>query len=324
MNGEQGMTESTPGCKINDTTDYHLYELATLGWELTICNALHPPNSPCRQMLRRRESYGRLLYDHLRRLIPMADIRHLLEIGGGYGYLTKDFLRKNRFLKATLLDLSPYLLQRQRTTLRRHQARFIQADIIYTDVRDLRGYDLAVLNENLGDLPTLIGVEGGIFGRPPEELAPPLQRVRRIFEQYQLEQPASETFNLNIGALELVEKLCTAAIPYVFLSEHSCEAVVPDDMKRFLRFPSPGNTEQIRLRGHDEYTVKFSYLEAIARACGYQTVRGCFAEFLEFDFTDKVRYIMTSASVDKDEHEIIRHFIEDLYKYEYLVFVRTS
>ena len=47
----------------NDTTEYHIDELESLGWALTVCNALEPAGSPCRLILKRNASYGHLLYD---------------------------------------------------------------------------------------------------------------------------------------------------------------------------------------------------------------------------------------------------------------------
>ena len=50
-------------------------------------------------------------------------------------------------------------------------------------------------------------------------------------------------------------------------------------------------------------------------------VRGQYADFIEFDMTDRLNFILTSHS-QKDEHEMIRQFIEDCFKYEYLLLIR--
>jgi hypothetical protein len=55
----------------------------------------------------------------------------------------------------------------------------------------------------------------------------------------------------------------------------------------------------------------------------YKIFRDPLADFIAFDFTDKVRYMMHSKSFMKDEHEIIRYFIEDLYQYEYLFLMKS-
>jgi hypothetical protein len=46
----------------------------------------------------------------------------------------------------------------------------------------------------------------------------------------------------------------------------------------------------------------------------YSPRRGPFADFLEFEWNDRLRHIMTPSSLADEESEIIRHFIEGLYK----------
>jgi len=308
--------------EMNDTTEYHINELETLGWELTVCNALEPENSPCRRILKRNDSYGHLLHDYLGRFIPLESLHNMIEIGGGYGYLTRDFLARNAALQAVLLDISPYLLQKQRDILSGPNVRFIEADVLHVPVCDLESFDLAILNENLGDFPTLVRIPREIILSMQPDPDPHLAEVQALFQHYAIDLPEGERFNINIGALKVLEKLCLADIPHIFMSEHSCEAVAPEDWQRFMSIHPTGNPERICLRGHDEYTIRFSDLEKMARTFDYHVIRGPFADFLELDFTDQVRYVLRSRSTWTDEHEIIRHFIEDLYKYEYLILMK--
>ncbi|HEX9909506.1 MAG TPA: hypothetical protein VGA86_01375, partial [Desulfatiglandales bacterium] len=78
--------------RVNSTADYYQSGEDSLGWELTVSNALYPEESPCRKVLKNAASYGDLLYDHLSLFIPMGKVQNVLEIGGGYGYVMKDFL----------------------------------------------------------------------------------------------------------------------------------------------------------------------------------------------------------------------------------------
>ncbi|MCX5841438.1 MAG: hypothetical protein NTY16_08305, partial [Deltaproteobacteria bacterium] len=169
----------------------------------------------------------------------------------------------------------------------------------------------------------MVSIHRDVFLSRLHDLDQPLQRVRQMFDQYALDLPEGELFNVNIGALDVLEKLCHAGIPYIFISEHSCEAEAPEPLRRWIQIQSPGNPERIKLKGHDEYTIRFSCLERIARTFQYKTFRGPLADFIAFDFTDKVRYMMHSKSFMKDEHEIIRYFIEDLYQYEYLILMKS-
>jgi hypothetical protein len=307
--------------EVNDTTDYHIHQLDTLGWELTVCNALDPEDSPCRRVLKRNDSYGRLLYDYLDRFIPMCSLQKIIEIGGGYGYLMRDILNKNNAIQATMLDISPYLLQRQRQTLSPLNACFIQADIMDVQSRELQSFDLAVLNENMGDLPTLVDAPPDVLASSRQVTDPLLEQARSLFQRYAIDLPEGGPVNVNIGALSVLEKLCRAGIPTIFMGEHSCEAVAPEAWRQLVRLRPTGKPQRIRLRGHDEYTIRFTDLEKIARSFQYRTIRGPFADFLAFDFTDKLKYIMAARSTH-DEYEMIRHFIEDLYQYEYLILIK--
>jgi hypothetical protein len=308
--------------KLNSTADYYKSGEDSLGWELTVSNALYPADSPCRKVLKKAASYGELLYDHLSLFIPMGNIRSLLEIGGGYGYVMEDFLIRNPSVTATLVDISPRFSGIQRQTLKGFTADYVIADFMELDPSCLAGKDLALLNENLGDFPTLVDVPRTIFQKPPHE--PLERRVAGLFSRYSFKLPDTDRFNFNLGAVEAVEKLCASGIPHVFMGEHSCEAEVPEPYRNLLSISSSHQPERISLKGHDEYTIKFSYLEKVAAFYRYSTQRGPFADFLEIDWNDRLRHLMKSPPLADEESEIIRHFLEDLYKYEYLILMRRA
>ena len=141
---------------INSTANYHQQDLNSLGWELTVCNSLEPIDSPCRKILSSPYSFGQHLYSFLKEIIPVDEIRTVLEAGGGMGYLMRDFLTLNPQLRAKMIDISPYLLAKQKETFRSFEVDFELADILAVPSEALSGFDLAILNENLGDLPTLV------------------------------------------------------------------------------------------------------------------------------------------------------------------------
>jgi hypothetical protein len=304
---------------LHSTRDHYIQSRDSLGWELTVCNSLYPEKSPCRRILKQPASYGNLLYDFLSRFLPMGDIRGILEIGGGYGYLMKDFLARNSSAKVTMLDISPFLLERQKETLSGFDVQFMAGDFLEADPLLLEGKDLVILNEILGDFPVALGVSGEALEDSrsgPDQLA---GKVKHFCDRYGLELPGAGSFSVNIGALEALEKICSSEIPYIFLSEHSCEARVPPPYEGLIRISSSGGPERIRLKGHDEYTIRFSHLEAVARSWGYISTRGPVADYVQMDFSPRLRSILAVRSGLSDEDEIIRHFLEDLYKYEYLL-----
>jgi len=309
------------GYFLNTTDDYHVRTLTSLGWELTVVNALHPENSPCRLALRYNESFGAQLFRFLGDKIPFEHLNTVLEIGGGLGYLMKDFLTLAPHLQATMLDISPLLLQKQIETLTEFPVNFREMDFQKMAISDLRSFDLAILNENLGDFPTLVFQQDHPEQNDPDTIRS-LNRIADYQEEYSLEFTPTE--NINIGALEVVEKLCGAAIPYIYLSEHSCEASLNNPHYPHHNFAARGVPEKISLQGHTEFTIKFSHLETIARGFRYKVFRGQYIDILPIALTDKVQAAMRSATPLSDGQEIIQQFVYDLYKYEYLVLIKDS
>jgi hypothetical protein len=252
----------------------------------------------------------------------MEKIRGVLEIGGGYGYLMNDFLDRDRSLKGCMIDISPFLIGKQQETLKGHTLEFRQEDFLETDPTFLKRFDLAILNENLGDFPSLVNLGQDVLTLSPDNVDPVLQRIAGFFKKYSLDRPEGRTFNVNVGAIEAVEKLCSSGIPYIYLGEHSCEAAVPEALQSFIRVEPTGNPERIALAGHDEYTIKFSHLERVAHALDYTSIRGPFADFIPCRITDEVRFILSSGGCYSDEAEMVCQFVEDLFKYEYLILVK--
>jgi hypothetical protein len=236
----------------------------------------------------------------------------------------KDFLEKNNSLSAFMLDISPVLLEKQKETLKEFPVDFREEDFLETEVSDLSEFDLAITNENLGDFPSLINLSTEIFKGKVDDNDPVLKWIKELFEKYDLERPQGETFNVNIGAIEAVGKLCNAQIPYIYIGEHSCEASVPEGLRSIIRVESTGNPERISLAGHDEYTIKFSHLEKVATSHGYRSVRGSFADLIPVTLTDEARYALMYGGHYSDEAEMMCQFVEDLYKYEYLILMKKE
>jgi hypothetical protein len=176
-----------------------------------------------------------------------------------------------------------------------------------------------MLNEVIGDFPTACEVPRNVlfeFSEPEERL---LQEMRRIHKYYSTSPLVAESSAINLGAIQALEKLCMARIPYIYVSEHSCEACVPEDLKGLVEQNPTGNPERIRLHGHDEYTIRFSDLEKVAAYFGYDSQRGSYFDFISPIIDDEVAFILRLGASRIDRYEIIQQFIEDLAKYEYLI-----
>ncbi|MFW5770461.1 MAG: class I SAM-dependent methyltransferase [Spirochaetota bacterium] len=307
---------------VNDTSGYHQGPLETLGWEVTVCNMLHPANSPCRKVLHKADSYGNLLYDFLKNHIPVRTIEKIVEIGGGYGNLMEDLLSRMPAAKATMIDISPALLEAQKDRLAEHDCEFILSDFQQVAAGTLRQYHLAVMNENAGDFPTLCNIPRASLEDTRKPAISSIALVKELYTKYSLTPPAGETFSFNLGAAMAMEKLAAAGIPFIFMSEHSCEASVTGEWEGLVKVYASDNPEKISLHGHDEYTIRFSDVEKVARYHGYNVQRGNFNDILHCELSPLVRFVMTSGSSSRDEHEIIRQFVEDVFKYEYILCVK--
>jgi hypothetical protein len=100
----------------------------------------------------------------------------------------------------------------------------------------------------------------------------------QLFNLCSFPVPKRDTFNFNLGAVEVTGQLCRAAIPFIFISELH----------------------------------------------GYHIRRGSLADFVRLDFNDSLRWLLKRRHSTKDDHEILRHFVEDLFQYEYLLLVRKD
>ncbi|MCX7981386.1 MAG: class I SAM-dependent methyltransferase [Syntrophales bacterium] len=278
------------------------------------------PESPCLRVLKKKTSYGSLLLDFISNsgITP----RHILEIGGGYGFLARDFLKDNPHLQVTLWDISPSLLKKQKDTLRGFQACVLEKDILDADPTTLAHFDLIIMNEMIGDLPTLTDLE--LTGnQAPNDGATTFfwEEAKRVISAYNLEIP-SHPFNFNIGAILALETVLSSRVENIFISEHSCEATVPEEMKGLIFVSAPNHPEPILLKGHREFTIKFSHLEAVAQSFSYHIKRGPLADFIPLDMSDRLKVCLRASVPRTGEEEAIRQFVSDLYQYEYLLLTK--
>ncbi len=305
---------------LNQTEQYHKNDMNDLMWEVTVCNSIEPETSPVRQILAKNSTYGEHLAAYLSGFIPPASCHNVMEVGGGYGYLMRDLLKKYPGINATMVDISPAMITCQRKTLAAFDICCLQSDFFDIDPGLIKTQDLVVMNEIVGDFTTACQLTRDMVTFRKHENKS-LERICQYITRGIIDLPEEEPFNLNIGAMMALDKVCSLNVPYIFLSEHSCEAAVNDHMAPYIKLNPTGNPEEIRLYGHSEYTIRFSHLEGIARSFGYTVVRGNYTDFLKIHFSKRIHKILKSNS-QKDTHEIIRQFIEDLYIYEYLLLIQ--
>jgi SAM-dependent methyltransferase len=298
--------------QINSTYMYHRNTPIDLMKEFTICESFSSPASAYTITLTEPRAYGAMLGDFLIAQNLLTKGSTILEIGGGYGSLMHGLLSAHGDLvkKVFMVDLSPGLLRRQRKALRTFSERitFIQGDIQEL-IPAITGVDLIIANEVIGDLDTMIDIDPG---DPPGQ-------ARTLMETYALAPPAEGPFNLNTGAIRLVEAMCRKNIP-VLLTEHSCDPIIPEDMQYLNQgLDLDSYPRRIPLYNHCEYTIRFSHLIKVAQAFGRHARTGSLIDLINLRKTAALKTIFTTRACSTDRQEIIYELLDHIREYRWLI-----
>ena len=297
---------------MNSTRGFHRETPIDLMKELTVCESLATDTSPYVKALKLGKSYGELLGDFLveRDLLTPSSV--ILEMGGGYGSLMNSLLTSHGPLiqKAFMMDLSPMLLKKQRERLQGFQDKvsFIQADI--HELKGAKGrLELIIINEVIGDLDTATNLD-------PHNLP---EDVSGLIAAYGLETPLDGSFNLNIGAISLIETICRLGVP-AFISEHSSDPIIPGSMPYLAEgLALDSYPRDIRLYRHIEYTIRFSHLIKVARSFGRTVATGSLLDLLGIKDAPAWRFIFLSRACATEEQEIIYEFLDHVREYRWLI-----
>lgn len=296
----------------NSTRGFHRESPIDLMKELTICESLAGSSSPHAKALGLSRGYGSMLGDFLVEKGLLRPGTTVLEAGGGYGTLMSGLLSShgNLVQRAIMMELSPMLIKRQRLRLRDHldKVSFIQADI--HDLPCVRGgLDLMIVNEVIGDLDVSTGLDPqGLTGE-----------ASAVIGMYGLEMPERGRFNLNTGAIRLVETICRLNVP-AFISEHSCDPIIPAGLPYLARGLLPCSfPREIRLHAHNEYTIRFSHLIRVAQALGKTTQTGPLIDLLGGEEQPCWRFIFTSGACSTEKQELVYEFLDHVREYRWLI-----
>lgn len=301
-----------PMADINTTYNYHRQTPIDLMNEYTICESLSDTNSAYMEALETRRPYGAMVGDFLAENTLLGKGSRIIEIGPGYASLMQGLLSSYHdcIRHVFMIDLSRDLIKRQRTTLNRWEDMItsIQGDI-HELIHSIKSVDLIIINEVIGDLDTLTGLDPDSL---PDEAA-------GLIKDYGLEIPSRGPFNLNIGAIRLVESICKKSIP-AFITEHSCDPIIPRDMEYLAKglaldsFP-----REISLFGHSEYTIRFSHLEKTAKAHGKKVSTGALTDLVHLKKSHALKFIFTSRACSTEKQEAIYELLDHIREYRWLV-----
>ncbi|HSH69502.1 MAG TPA: hypothetical protein VK997_06265, partial [Deferrisomatales bacterium] len=187
--------------------------------------------------------------------------------------------------------------------------------------------DLVISNENVGDFPTVTGIQRGELEaavRSGGDAASPLGQVAEIVRRYHLPLgDAPECFHFNLGAVRFLEALAPVA-RRVFLSEHSCDPVLPEPY-RFLPLPAgDGYPREIPLKGHSEYTVHFGHLARVAAALGYRVRRGHLPGLVGLRTDPGLQAMARTRTTFSETTELVHEFCGHVAEYQWMVLENTN
>lgn len=302
---------------VNDTSGFYEGESPSLFWEMTICQSLADASSSAARALEYPRAYGEILGGFLDSRLTPGAVPRVLEIGGGMGTLMGNLRTALAIHDPTMVDISPRFSGMQRERLR-GRGKFVVSDVfLWLDAtKDV--FDLAIANENMGDLPTVVvpfvGDLHDMVRRGPPFDATPLGRTARLVHGHHLPLPDGGTVAVNVGALELVEKLAGRA-GMVFLSEHSASvrSAPPYD---FLIPLADGAPRRIALKDHDEYSINFDHLEQVAGDVGFKVERIWMPEFLGVRSDAGARFMAGAECAGNEVAEAVHEFLHHVKEYE--------
>jgi hypothetical protein len=297
---------------INSTREFHRKTPVDLMKEYTINESLAVDGSPYMALLQTPRPFGRIVAEKIEGLGLLKQGSTVMEAGGGYGSFMEAMLSFSRGLikKVLMADLSPELLKKQRNRLEpfRGMVSLINADI-HEILPAISGVDLIIMNEVIGDLDTMTGLEPGNL---PGEIS-------MLINKYGLDIPDHGTFALNTGAIKAVEAVCSKGIP-AYISEHSCDPVIPEDMPWLARgLDLDSCPREIRLFAHSEYTIRFGHLIRVAKYFGRRTMTGSYIDLVGLKRKPSYKFIFETGACSTPEQEIVLEFLDHIREYRWLI-----
>jgi hypothetical protein len=298
--------------RINSTHEHYLIQPIDLLNEQTICECFAHIGSPYMVAMEEPRSYGEIIGNLLSEnaLLPFGTA--VCEIGGGYGSLMRGLLESygDRVRHVLMVDLSSSLMKRQCRILKNWEEKisFVKGDAREI-IRAFRTIDVIICNEVAGDLETWTGLD-------PANLP---EAVKEKVDRYELSIPSRGEFNFNMGAIDIVEKICKIGAK-AFIAEHSSDPIIPEEMAFLARdLVLDGYPREIRLKGHSEYTIRFEHLVKTANCCGRKVRTGSLADLAGLQNKARMRSIFVGRMAGSEEHEILYELLDHIREYRWML-----
>jgi phospholipid N-methyltransferase len=189
----------------------------------------------------------------------------ILEIGPGEGDLARNLTSGlSGEWKYTFMDLSPALLGALKKKFTGKQFDFVRSDVLSASAREKR-FDAIICSEVLADLPAVVNMSTALAKEKNDKaISESLEMIKR----YGLDVPKQGApFNFNYGAIKFLERLEGLLTPggFAFIAENMCD---------------PGFPRPVKVYGHSEFNIRFSWLEKAASSLGFSSESGTVTELL--------------------------------------------
>jgi 2-polyprenyl-3-methyl-5-hydroxy-6-metoxy-1,4-benzoquinol methylase len=233
--------------------------------ELTMSRLLREKNTFLSNL-----SYGEAVLSNLDKGGMIPERAKIIEIGPGTGELARDFCKElqsfERKFEYTFFDISKRLIEFLKSGFPEKNFRFVVGNAM--DISGIQEkYNIVICNEVLADLPTIINMKTTLRSEMKPEDIQIYKDGLRMIKEYNLIKKNPEEFNFNYGAIKFLEEVgkILANEGIVLIIENSCGSSFP---------------KKIPVFGHNEYNIKFDFLEKVSKSLGFSVERGKLTEFL--------------------------------------------
>ena len=224
--------------------------------------------------------YGARVADRLCEMGVINRGQSILEIGGGTGYLARDFLqyiKQNqpqvfKHISYVMLELSPVLLKSQIDSTRLYSSMISQ---VLGDALAMPfspgSFSIIIANEMIADLPSIRIKKTWADDKAIHEVPGEAVSALRFIVDFDISlDDAFPEFLVNLGAWQLLE--------------HIYYLLATGGMAIIIEYGSPWRYPvAVSLKDHTEYAIHFGHLEKIANRLGFETRLEGLADFLRMD-----------------------------------------
>ncbi len=196
-------------------------------------------------------------------LLPNSNI---LEIGPGIGDVAKAFTGElESDWEYTFFDVSKRIIKYLKGGFPRDRFSFVSGDVLEIGKMKEK-YNIVICNEVLADLPMVINPLSDITGMKADKWDMVMD-ARRQIDEYAFKLPEKDVV-FNYGAVRFIEQVGKILDKKgtVFIAENACD---------------PGFPRMIPVYGHTEFSIKFGWLEKVAKKLGFSVETGKITDLFE-------------------------------------------